>query len=102
MKIFFYVHIPFCEQLCWFCTCSKTITGDYKKVSEYLEYLYKEIDLLEKSILTVGLEELLAYKYILSVEGNDKDSGINWKLDSKSLVNLCINPVHEIVDSPSI
>tara|TARA_Y100001970_G_scaffold83310_1_gene105410 strand:- start:1219 stop:2667 length:1449 start_codon:yes stop_codon:yes gene_type:complete len=45
-KIFFYVHIPFCQQLCWFCTCSKTITGDYKKVSEYLEYLYKEIDLL--------------------------------------------------------
>ena len=45
-KIFFYVHIPFCEQLCWFCTCSKTITGDYKKVTEYLEYLYKEIDIL--------------------------------------------------------
>ncbi len=45
-KIFFYVHIPFCEQLCWFCTCSKFITGDYKKVSDYLEYLYKEIDIL--------------------------------------------------------
>jgi oxygen-independent coproporphyrinogen-3 oxidase len=45
-KIFFYVHIPFCQQLCWFCTCSKTITGDYKKVTEYLEYLYKEIDIL--------------------------------------------------------
>jgi oxygen-independent coproporphyrinogen-3 oxidase len=45
-KIFFYVHIPFCEELCWFCTCSKFITNDYKKVSEYLEYLYKEIDLL--------------------------------------------------------
>ena len=28
-KIFFYVHIPFCEQLCWFCTCSKFITNDY-------------------------------------------------------------------------
>ncbi len=45
-KIFFYVHIPFCEQLCWFCTCSKNITGDYKRVTEYLEYLYKEIDIL--------------------------------------------------------
>jgi oxygen-independent coproporphyrinogen-3 oxidase len=45
-KIFFYVHIPFCEQLCWFCTCSKFITNDYAKISEYLEYLYKEIDLL--------------------------------------------------------
>ena len=44
--IFFYVHIPFCEQLCWFCTCSKTITKDYKKVTDYLKYLHKEIDLL--------------------------------------------------------
>jgi len=45
-KIFFYVHIPFCEQLCWFCTCSKIITQDYEKVKDYLKYLYKEIDLL--------------------------------------------------------
>ena len=45
-KIFFYVHIPFCEQLCWFCTCSKFITKDYEKVQNYLKYLYKEIDLL--------------------------------------------------------
>jgi oxygen-independent coproporphyrinogen III oxidase len=44
--IFFYVHIPFCEELCWFCLCSKFITKDYKKVKDYLEYLYKEIDLL--------------------------------------------------------
>ena len=34
-KIFFYVHIPFCEQLCWFCTCSKTITKDYENVKDY-------------------------------------------------------------------
>ncbi len=45
-KIFFYVHIPFCEQLCWFCTCSKIITKDYKAVKDYLKYLYKELDLL--------------------------------------------------------
>ena len=46
-SIFFYVHIPFCEQLCWFCTCSKFITSDQKVVKEYLyKYLFKEIDLL--------------------------------------------------------
>ena len=38
-KIFFYVHIPFCEQLCWFCTCSKFITKDYEKIKDYLNYL---------------------------------------------------------------
>ena len=42
----FYIHTPFCEQLCWFCTCSKFITKDYDNVKEYLEYLYKEIDIL--------------------------------------------------------
>ena len=45
-KFFFYVHIPFCEELCYFCTCSKSITKDYSRVSEYLKYLHLEIDLL--------------------------------------------------------
>jgi hypothetical protein len=30
--------------------------------------------------------EMLKYKYIISLEGNDKDSGLNWKLASNSLV----------------
>ncbi len=45
-NIFFYVHIPFCEQLCWFCTCSKFITKSYEPVKSYMEDLHKEIDLL--------------------------------------------------------
>jgi len=34
----------------------------------------------------VSISYFLKYKYILSIEGNDKDSGINWKLASNSLV----------------
>jgi hypothetical protein len=34
----------------------------------------------------MSIKEMLNYKYIISVEGNDKDSGINWKLNSNSLV----------------
>jgi oxygen-independent coproporphyrinogen III oxidase len=44
--IFFYIHIPFCEQLCWFCTCSKFITKEYNNIKDYLIYLNKEIDIL--------------------------------------------------------
>jgi hypothetical protein len=33
-----------------------------------------------------NIDTFLKYKYILSVEGNDKDSGIQWKLNSNSLV----------------
>jgi len=34
----------------------------------------------------VDISNLLKYKYILSVEGNDKDSGLQWKLNSNSVV----------------
>ena len=43
-----YVHIPFCEQLCWFCTCHMLITKEYDKVTGYLPWLYREIDLLRR------------------------------------------------------
>ena len=49
--ILFYVHTPFCEQLCYFCLCSKEITKNYDKVKDYLyNYLSKEFDLLEKHL----------------------------------------------------
>ena len=50
--VLFYVHTPFCEQLCNFCLCSKEITQDYERVKEYLyKYLSKELDLLEEHLI---------------------------------------------------
>lgn len=50
--VLFYVHTPFCEQLCYFCLCSKEITNNYDKVKNYLyNYLSKEFDLLEKHLV---------------------------------------------------
>ena len=50
--VLFYVHTPFCEQLCNFCLCSKEITRDYEKVKDYLyKYLLKEIDMLEDHLI---------------------------------------------------
>lgn len=37
------------------------------------------------------IKDFLKYKYILSIPGNDKDSGLNWKLNSNSLV-LMVKP----------
>jgi oxygen-independent coproporphyrinogen III oxidase len=49
--VLFYVHTPFCEQLCNFCLCSKEITQNYDKVKSYLyDYLSKEFDMLEKHL----------------------------------------------------
>ncbi|MDB2701046.1 radical SAM protein [Alphaproteobacteria bacterium] len=51
----FYVHTPFCEQLCYFCLCSKEITKDYEKVKDYLyNVLFKEIDMLVTLFKKIG------------------------------------------------
>ena len=40
-----YVHIPFCESLCYYCACNKIITKRHEKAAPYLDYLAREIDL---------------------------------------------------------
>jgi oxygen-independent coproporphyrinogen-3 oxidase len=40
-----YVHIPFCESLCFYCACNKIITKRHQRGTEYLRYLSREIDL---------------------------------------------------------
>lgn len=40
-----YVHIPFCESLCFFCACNKVVTKHHARSAEYLRYLAAEIDL---------------------------------------------------------
>ena len=42
-----YIHIPFCEQLCYFCACNKVIRAREEKVGdEFLDHLFKEIDMI--------------------------------------------------------
>ncbi len=40
-----YVHIPFCESLCYYCACNKIITRHHSRSAGYLGYLAREIDL---------------------------------------------------------
>ena len=40
-----YVHIPFCESLCYYCACNKIITKHKERSAQYLHYLGKELDL---------------------------------------------------------
>ncbi len=40
-----YVHIPFCESLCYYCACNKIITKHHDRSLPYLRYLGKEVDL---------------------------------------------------------
>ena len=40
-----YVHIPFCEALCYYCACNKIITKHHSRGREYLQLLEKEVAL---------------------------------------------------------
>jgi len=40
-----YVHIPFCESVCYYCACNKVITKHHDRAAEYLRYLALEVEL---------------------------------------------------------
>ncbi|HUL52141.1 MAG TPA: oxygen-independent coproporphyrinogen III oxidase [Opitutaceae bacterium] len=42
-----YFHLPFCETLCWFCGCTTVITLKRDAASDYLDYLDKELGLIQ-------------------------------------------------------
>ncbi|MBO1111196.1 oxygen-independent coproporphyrinogen III oxidase [Bordetella petrii] len=40
-----YVHIPFCESLCYYCACNKVITRHHERAARYLDALRREMAL---------------------------------------------------------
>ncbi|ESY63769.1 coproporphyrinogen III oxidase [Mesorhizobium sp. LNHC252B00] len=42
-EISLYLHIPYCDRLCWFCACHTKQTRHYEPVAAYLRSLYAEI-----------------------------------------------------------
>lgn len=45
-----YLHIPFCENICYYCACNKVVTRDRSAGRRYLDYLEKEIRLQGKLV----------------------------------------------------
>jgi oxygen-independent coproporphyrinogen-3 oxidase len=48
-----YVHIPFCESVCYYCACNKVVTRDHGRAEAYLAALEQEMD-LHTALLGVG------------------------------------------------
>lgn len=40
-----YIHIPFCKSLCYYCGCNKIVTHKQQLATDYLDYLYREIEM---------------------------------------------------------
>lgn len=54
--VLLYVHMPYCQKMCWYCTCHVFITQDYKDVTRYLELLYQEIELYRAFFESIGVK----------------------------------------------
>ncbi len=50
-NISFYLHIPFCSQLCYYCGCNTHITQDKQLIQNYVESLKKEILMYKDTLL---------------------------------------------------
>ena len=40
-----YVHLPFCNTICYYCACNKVITKDHGRSAKYIKYVTREIEL---------------------------------------------------------
>jgi oxygen-independent coproporphyrinogen-3 oxidase len=41
-----YVHLPFCNTICYYCACNKIITANHGRAAKYVRYLGREIDIV--------------------------------------------------------
>lgn len=48
-----YLHIPFCDTICFYCACNKIVTKNKVHSEIYSQYLYKEIE-MQSHILNKG------------------------------------------------
>ncbi|WP_019450409.1 oxygen-independent coproporphyrinogen III oxidase [Cupriavidus sp. BIS7] len=47
-----YVHIPFCENICYYCGCNKIITKDHSRSARYVDYLAREMEMVASQLGT--------------------------------------------------
>ena len=45
-----YLHIPFCEQICWYCGCNTAANNRQHRLEAYLESLHREIALVGRKL----------------------------------------------------
>jgi len=45
-----YMHVPFCDTVCYYCGCNKVVTKQRERAVPYVQYLLREIDLLADAI----------------------------------------------------
>ena len=50
LPVSIYMHVPFCQELCWYCGCHTTVARRYRPIAEYLELLLDELELVADTL----------------------------------------------------
>ncbi|KPQ12481.1 MAG: oxygen-independent coproporphyrinogen III oxidase [Saliniramus fredricksonii] len=50
----FYVHVPYCRALCWYCGCHTSVLNDDARIARYARRLMREADLLAEATPQAG------------------------------------------------
>jgi len=45
-----YLHVPFCQRMCWYCGCHTKVVGRYEPIHDYAETLAREADLVADAL----------------------------------------------------
>jgi oxygen-independent coproporphyrinogen-3 oxidase len=53
-----YVHLPFCESICYYCGCNKVVTRDHGRSAKYIRYLERELALLAPALGAASIAQL--------------------------------------------
>jgi oxygen-independent coproporphyrinogen-3 oxidase len=56
-----YIHVPFCDTVCYYCACNKIVTKDRSKAATYLAYLKQEIDMQGRLLAGMNRVEQLHF-----------------------------------------
>lgn len=70
-----YIHIPFCDTICYYCGCNKIVTKDHGKAATYLGYLKQEIDMQGRLFAGMGQIEQLHFGGGTPTYLNDRQMG---------------------------
>ncbi len=49
-EISLYLHLPFCDTLCYFCGCTMIVSNNRETIAEYVSYLKREITLVANAM----------------------------------------------------
>lgn len=60
-KLSLYVHVPYCDRLCWFCACHTKHTLRYEPVADYLDALTREVLAVSKLVSPKALVTALHF-----------------------------------------